>query len=319
MEGLCGKGIWLAHSYDIQRAVEMATKIDAAYLLIKTGHGPYFFPESARLLLQRARSLGFHPLAWIQLTPKAPQEALVAIERTLQLGYEGLVLFLDSQGLAPADTLAPLVASLEKADIPLSRLALATPPPEMLPDRTALEMLAPLCRGGWMPLCFPSWGKPAEVVIDKGVYQALSDLSLTWGTTPEVYPVLAPLPPASRETPFLPEDLIPWLESMLRHGVDFFSVFHADIAEKALWPILASTVLPCQSQAVPLTQRNDTGVVVPQPVYISASASDTVWGLINRHSMKREIFWEWNGHLWDSRGLPRDPDYLQAGWRIRVK
>jgi len=29
-------------------------------------------------------------------------------------------------------------------------------------------------------------------------------------------------------------------------------------------------------------------------------------------------FWEWNGHLWDEQGLPRDANYMQAGWRVRV-
>ena len=32
-----------------------------------------------------------------------------------------------------------------------------------------------------------------------------------------------------------------------------------------------------------------------------------------------EKFWAWTAHLWESRGLPRDPDYLQEGWRVRVK
>ena len=58
---------------------------------------------------------------------------------------------------------------------------------------------------------------------------------------------------------------------------------------------------------------------IPQPVYYTVAPSDTVWGIITRHGLTRENFWVWNAHLWESRGLPRDPDYLQAGWRIRVK
>jgi len=58
---------------------------------------------------------------------------------------------------------------------------------------------------------------------------------------------------------------------------------------------------------------------VPQPIYITVRTSDSVWGIISRHGISREQFWAWNAHLWDSRGLPRDPDYLQEGWRLRVK
>ena len=55
MAKLCGKGLWLAHSYDIERAAEMAAAIDATYLLVKVGHGPYYFPETARSMVRRVR------------------------------------------------------------------------------------------------------------------------------------------------------------------------------------------------------------------------------------------------------------------------
>lgn len=83
MTHLCGKGIWLAHAHDLQRAVEMATQIDGNHLLVKAGHGPHYFPESARELLQRVRTLGTTPLAWVQLTHRMPQEAQRAIVASL--------------------------------------------------------------------------------------------------------------------------------------------------------------------------------------------------------------------------------------------
>jgi len=101
--------------------------------------------------------------------------------------------------------------------------------------------------------------------------------------------------------------------------VDFFSVYHAALAEKALWPILQTATVRCQPATVSLAMPEEPGMILPQPVYITVSANDTVWGIISRHGLSRTQFWEWNGHLWDSRGLPRDADYLQAGWRVRVK
>jgi hypothetical protein len=52
---------------------------------------------------------------------------------------------------------------------------------------------------------------------------------------------------------------------------------------------------------------------------VTVKTSDTVWGLINRYGLGKDQFWRWNAHLWDSRGLPRDADYLQEGWRVRVQ
>ncbi|MCD4738084.1 MAG: hypothetical protein K8R89_02340 [Anaerolineae bacterium] len=315
---LCGKGVWLSHSYDFRRAVEMATQIEAGHLLIKVGHGPYYFPETARELVKRVYSLGLHPLAWIQITDYVPQESLLAIRRAIELNYEKVVLFL-GRALVTGSQLEPLAAALASAPLPLEKILLAAPPLAHLPDAQAVKVLARYCQGGWMPLCFPRQGLSAKQLLDRDVYQSLSELSLWWGATPEIYPVLAPLSGVRTAEPFLPEAVIPWGESVMQHGVDFFSVYHAATTEKALWPILQSVATACQPEAEPRVERLVAGRTVPQPEYVTATANDTVWGLIDHHAMQREWFWMWNGHLWDSRGLPRDPDYLQAGWRVRVK
>ncbi|HIQ02588.1 MAG TPA: LysM domain-containing protein, partial [Anaerolineales bacterium] len=58
--------------------------------------------------------------------------------------------------------------------------------------------------------------------------------------------------------------------------------------------------------------------VIPPPVYHVVTVNDTVWGICERYGITRPQFWEWNGHLWDERSLPRDPVYIQEGWRVRV-
>ncbi|MFP4343955.1 MAG: LysM peptidoglycan-binding domain-containing protein [Anaerolineales bacterium] len=318
MTNLCGKGVWLAHSYDLQRATEMATKTEATHLLIKVGHGPFYFPEITRALLPRTRSLGFQALAWVQITDYLPAEMLSTIRRALEFGYDGVVLFLGS-ALVTANQLRPLVDALKQVDIAPARLYVASVPPGRLPDAETLQILAPLCQGGWMPLCFPASGNSPEQVIEREVYQALGDLSLIWGGTPPVYPILSPLQ-GDGEAPFLPEMMIPWVETIVQHGVDFFSVYHAAVTEKALWPILQAANVACRVEAPQGdTELTEPGVAVPQPVYVTVKTSDTVWGLINRYGLGKEQFWRWNAHLWDSRGLPRDADYLQEGWRVRVQ
>jgi hypothetical protein len=320
MAKLCGKGLWLAHSYDLQRAAEMATSIDATYLLVKVGHGPYYFPETARSMVKRVRALGFHPLAWVQITDRVPQDALKAIVEAQTLGYEATILFLGA-ALVTGDQMRPLAEALDNVEIPRERLYLATPPSAHLPDPRVLDVLAPICQAGWMPLAFAAWGNDPQQVIHREIYQTLDALSLVWDKTPEVYPVLSPLYRLAGPV-FLPEELIPWIEELAQHGLDFFSVYHVANTEKALWPLLQSINVRCQEELAQSAAPEPTvaGMPdIPQPVYFTVTTSDTVWGIITRHGLTKQQFWAWNAHLWESRGLPRDPDYLQEGWRIRVK
>ena len=320
MAKLCGKGIWLAHSYDLQRAAEMATSMGASYLLVKVGHGPYYFTETAHTMIKRVRTMGFYPLAWVQITDRAPQDALKAIVESQTLGYQATVLFLGN-ALVTAEQLRPLAAALDNVEIPRQRLYLATPPLAYLPDRRVFDVLAPICQAGWMPLAFAAWRNDPEQIVHRDIYQTLDTLSLLWGGTPEVYPVLSPLYRLQGPI-FMPEELIPWIESIAHHGMDFFSVYHAANAEKALWPLFGSVNVHCLEavEASLAPEAEATGMAaIPQPVYITVTTNDTVWGMITRHVLTKQQFWAWNAHLWESRGLPRDPDYLQEGWRIRVK
>ncbi|HNT74023.1 MAG TPA: LysM domain-containing protein [Anaerolineae bacterium] len=298
----------------------MAKAIGAAHLLIKVGHGPHYFPETTRTMLKRVRTLGLHPLAWIQITNRVPQDAFKAILEALAQGYETVVLSLNNTPLA-AESMQRLVELLDNAEAPRQRLCLSTPPFIQLPTPDAAAVIALFCQGGWMPQCSAMWGENPDQVIDRDVYQTLSDLSLMWGKTPEVYPVLSPVNKDS-ESVLLPETFIPWVESITRHGIDFFSIYHAANTEKTLWSMLEAVNVACL-ETDEHTSVAEPGVVesvaLVQPIYITVSASDTVWGIISRHGLTKQQFWTWNAHLWESRGLPRDPDYLQEGWRIRIK
>ncbi len=326
MAHLCGKGIWLTHSHDFDRAVEMATRIGGTHLLVKVGHGPIYYPETTRDMLQRVRSLGLTAIAWVQLTGASSPDTRRAIAESLSCGYEAVVLVLPlHNGLASAP-LQALAEALVDAEIPAQRLFLASPPLVDLADRSVLEALVSVCQGGWMPLCFAARSDDAIQVIDQEVYHRLDALSLIWDKTPDVYPVLSQSR-SSDGKEMLPEEFIPWVEGIARHGVDFFSIYDVASTERALWPMVQAVNVACMEtegrspvQDKVMSVSTAAGVTtVAQPVYITVKTSDSVWGIISRHGLKREQFWSWNGHMWDSRGLPRDPDYLQEGWRLRVK
>lgn len=320
---LCGKGLWLKHSFDLQRAAECAAAIGISYLLVKTGHGPVYFPETAHILINRIRSLGYHPLAWMQLTPRAMADNARAVIRSLDLGYEAVVIYTGDVAFSGTQVKA-FVDVLDNVDIPRQRVYLATPPLAHIVDKTMMKPLVSVAQGGWMPLCFGQFGDDAAHIVDRDVYHALGELSLLWDKTPDVYPVISP---AYSHTggQYLPEEFAVWIQAIANHGVDFFSVFHAENTEKALWPMLKAVNVTCAETAERAAVNQTAGglaresVTVAQPVFITATASDTVWGLISRYGLTKTLFWEWNAHLWDERSLPRDGDYMQAGWRIRVK
>ena len=314
---LCGKGVWMTYSYHLQRGVEMAAATESTHIFVKVGHGPYYFPEAARYLVARTRALGFLPLAWVQLTPQLLPEAAVALRRAARHDFVGTVLYLpDERGFTP-EAIEALEERLEAESISRDHLFLASSPLPLAAEPEAVKRLAKLCPAGWMPICRAAADRPVEQALELA-FRSLGDLSLVWTEARPLYPVLA-VRTVEGET-LLPEAIIPWMQAVGEHGVDFFSLFDAASAVKAMWPIVQAVKLPCETLTHgPEVEEKDGNILVTQPVYIVVKPNDTVWSIIDRYGMSRQQFWEWNAHLWESRSLPRDPDYLQAGWRVRVK
>lgn len=313
---LKGKGIWLSYSHDLTRAVEMATSIHATHLLVKVGHGPAYFPESARTALKRVLNQGYTPLAWVHVTSSWAYEAVYIAGKALELGYTGVVFWVTNLDRFNGQ-LRRWADALAESALDRSALYLATPPLPHIAQPEVLQSIAPLCTGGWMPFCFPQYG-PASQVIGRDVYQSVQDLSLIWGRSPAIYPVLTPLLLTENQA-LLPEAFIPWAKSIEQRGVEFFSVYHAAGVERAFWPLLASVGKGAKEEPASATPEEALRVAAPQPVFITVQAQDSVASLLVRYGITREQFWAWNGHLWDDRGMPRDPDYMQAGWRVRVR
>lgn len=129
-----------------------------------------------------------------------------------------------------------------------------------------------------------------------------------------------------------PAEFFGWISALAEHRPTFFSVFHASVTPRNLWPLLAEMEVPRPPQALdappflePLRSTAQSGeaedAAEPEepPLVVTVQVSDTVWTLCERYGCTREQFWEWNGYLWDERGWPRDANYLQPGWRVRVR
>jgi hypothetical protein len=85
------------------------------------------------------------------------------------------------------------------------------------------------------------------------------------------------------------------------------------VAGPAPSPQVTSPPAPAGEEPAP------TVLEAPEAVFHDVTVNDSVWSLCERYSITRDQFWEWNGHMWDERGLPRDGLYMQEGWRVRVE
>ncbi|MBN1955014.1 MAG: hypothetical protein JW900_08195 [Anaerolineae bacterium] len=132
----------------------------------------------------------------------------------------------------------------------------------------------------------------------------------------ELWPILAsmgrrpPLPAPGRVEP-APPPLGPVSEAAIEPEVPPLDLLQPVEEVEATRPV------PRDLSPAPAAQPKEPRLA-PSATYHLVTVNDSVWTICTQYEISREQFWEWNGHLWDQQGLPRDILYLQAGWRVRV-
>lgn len=334
MATLHGKGIWIVYSAHLDLALEMAEAIEASHLLCKTGHRAMLFPNAIDRMQARARAAGLTPLAWQFIHCDDPAGEARAAIKTAEAGYEGIVFVLGDQAAGQQAGAEELGRRLLDARLnPQSLYYASFPDISRHPGIPHAEMQT-FCQGGFMPQCYPTLGKPAEVTIHKLTYEELDRWTREqFQATPTVYPILAGYRDPEAADRLSPEAFAHWLDVLAEHAPAFFSVYHAAATDPALWPVLGRVTLPRPpaptgaeaglfAPPAPTPEEPSLGPP-PQPeedaVYVTVQPDDTVARLCREYGCTRSQFWDWNGHLWDEQWLPRDPDYMQTGWQIRVQ
>jgi len=337
MNELHGKGVWLQYSGDVNLAIEMAVAIGATHVLYKTGQGGMFFVESARQVNDRLRKAGLIPLAWLAFSSDDPlAQASVAV-KSARLGYEGLVFVMTEQAGGRGVAAGALGHRLLEEGLDPQRLYYASYPNIWQRKDIPYREMNRFCHGGFMPLCFPAFQRTARTVIHRWAYGEHARWSQEWGDMPPLYPVLTACRDESGSQPLTAPEMLEWAEAVAEHEPPFFSIHRADTTPRELWPILAAMgerkpARPPVGASAPSAPPPAVPVEPPAPaagapeakrgsapaVYHVVTVNDTVWSLCQRHNLPPEQFWEWNGHLWEEHGMPRDAVYLQEGWRVRV-
>jgi hypothetical protein len=351
MTQLYGKGIWLRYSADIDLAIGMAGKTGGTHILGKTGHRTMFFPGSAQRVYNRVRETRLIPFAWLPITCDAPEgEARVAV-KTAAIGYESIVFVVGDQAAGQQANATELGQRLRDAGINPARLYYAGPPVGSRYPNIPYAEMNEFCQGGFMPQSTPALLKPAEVVIHKMTYEQHIQWSEAEGISTPIYPILAGYRDEGITDRLTTEEFAHWVDVLAEHEPTFFSIFHAAVTDPDLWPSLAKAAVPqspgadsaeplllpkptippldiVEEEPVPTKPRPVKEARQPSPppefvevegaAYITVQPDDTIANLCQKHGCTWEQFWQWNQHLWDMRALSRDPDYMQAGWRVRV-
>ncbi len=332
MTWLYGKGVWTIYSLDVEHAIEMAAVAGGTHILVKTGHRTMYFPASAPRACARVRAAGLTPLAWFPIRCESPaDEARVAL-KSLRAGYAGVVFWLEPEAASRGKEAARLGRRLLDEGVNPAVLCYTSfPAPPRRPDIPYAEM-AGFCQGGFMPATFATLGKPAEVVIHKLAYEEFTAWAAARHIEVSLYPVLSGHRDEQGAVPLPPDEFAHWLDVLAEHRPPFFSLFHAGAVPRTLWEMMADQPAPeppvDAGPPAPFLPVEETPPSPPPPpsqqeaeeeaVYVTVQLEDTVARLCRQHGIPRAQFWEWNGHLWDDLGWPRDANYMQPGWQVRV-
>ncbi|RME37219.1 MAG: LysM domain-containing protein [Thermoflexia bacterium] len=319
---LRGKGLWLPLSGDLEGALEMAAAVGATHLIYRVGMRGMFFVEAARWVEGRARQAGLVPLAWVPLALNDPFAEAHLVLKALRIGYEGAVLEVRRQATGKTVAAATLARQILESGADPDRLYCASDPDIWRRPEIPCRELSQACQGGLMPFCFPSFRHTPQTVVEKWAYGECIRRSQEWGRPFPIYPVLSPLQDEKTGKTVGVEEFLQWAQAVASREPAFFSVYQFGIVPRDLWPILAAM----GPVPVPLPERRaEEPAPVEEPLssatvarYHVVTVNDTIWGICNRYGITRAQFWEWNSHLWDERGLPRDELYMEAGWRVRV-
>lgn len=308
---LYGKGVWAWMESEIPCAIDMAQAIGARIILFKTGQEGEYFEQAARRVVKQITDAGLAPVAWPVITCHDPgREAEVAIQTILD-GYAGLVFDIEK----PAN-------GQQAGARRLGQLMIDTQlPPEVmfftsLPNISAnLDIpyaeMARFCLGGFMPQTYASFGWNPQYTVDIITYYEFQLWSQANGLDLSIYPVLGFYTDDHGKDTLSVEAIQIWLAQLARHKPSFFSIYRAGAFPEEAWPLLAAFKTTPRGQLPPALSVGGQ--------YATVQPGDSIVGLCAHYDCSVAQFWDWNGHLWDAAGKPREPKTLEHGWIIRVR
>jgi len=292
--------------------MDMAKAIGARVLLFRTGQEGEYFEQAARRVVKRISDAGLIPCAWSVITCRDPDaEADVATQSILD-GYVGLVFNVEKSAGWQYEGAARLGERMIETELPQEVMFFTSLPNISANLDIPYTEMRRFCRGGFMPQAYASFGWSPQYTLDIATYREFRLWSETHEIELPMYPVLGLCRDANGNGPLTIGEMRSWLDALSRYKPTFFSVYRAGLVPGIVWPLLA------EIETTPRGQKSRPGPTV-EGHYVTVRPGETISQLCTQHGCTKEEFWTWNGHLWDSHGMARDPGLLEFGWIVRVQ
>ncbi len=312
MRYLYGKGVWAWTEHEIPRAIDMAQAVGARFILFKTGQEGEYLREGARRSVKRIVDAGLAPMAWPVITCRDPEaEADVAIQSVLD-GYAGLVFDIEKPASGQHAGAARLGEIMIETDLPPQVMFFTSFPNISANLDIPYDEMARFCTGGFMPQTYAAFGWDPYYTLSVVAYREFRTWAKEQRYDAPIYPVMGLYRDEHGEDLLTLGEMQTWLNALARYRPTFFSVFRAGVVPEAVWPLLARV------ETTPRGQKPPDDVPL-QGRYVTVQPGETMSKICLRHSCSFKQFWAWNGHLWDSRSKPREPELLEEGWIVRVR
>jgi hypothetical protein len=237
-------------------------------------------------------------------------EADVAIQTILD-GYAGLVFDVEVPASGQHEGAARLGEIMVETELPPEVMFFTSLPNISAHLDIPYAEMARFCRGGFMPQAYASFGWEPQYTLEVVTYREFHAWAAQQGYEAPLYPVIGLYRDEHGEDLLTLGEMRAWLDALQRHRPSFFSVYRAGVVPESAWPLLAAIQVTPPGPEQPPTPETEGHYVTVQP-------GETLSGLCRRHRCAPVQFWEWNAHLWDARGKPRDPELLESGWIVRV-
>lgn len=309
---LYGKGVWAWMESEIPRAVEMAQAIGARIVLFKTGQEGEYDEHPARRVVKRITDAGLVPVAWPVITCHNPDEEAEVAVRSILDGYAGLVFDIEQPAAGQFEGAKRLGELMTATELPPEVMFFTSMPNiSAYPDIPYNEM-ARFCRGGFMPQAYATFKWSPRYALEVVAYGEFERWRAAQGLDLPIYPILGFYTDEHGRDVLPTVEILAWLAQLERFRPTFFSVFRAGVCPESAWPLLARVRLTPPGEQPPSPPP-------PEGVYVTVRPGDTMVGLCTEYGCDVGEFWDWNGHLWDAAGKPREPRGLEHGWIVRVR
>jgi LysM repeat protein len=312
MRTLYGKGVWAWQLAQVPRAIDMAVAIGARIVLFKTGQEGEYFEYAARRAVQRIYDAGLIPCAWPVISCRDPDaEAEVAIQTILD-GYVGLVFDVEKPASGQHAGAARLGERMLETELPQDVMFFTSLPNISANLDLPYAEMSRFCKGGFMPQTYATFGWSPHYTLDVIAYREFRLWTRQQHIRRPLYPVLGLYRDEQGRYPLSLPEVGAWLDALARYKPTFFSVYRAGVVPEEMWPLLARLETTAQGEKPP----------PPPPLpgtYVTVQVGETISELCRRYDCTLGQFFAWNGHLWDARNKPREPELLEHGWIVRVE